>query len=580
VTPEQILAAAAAGRWREALDAWQGAWSGQPPSERAALAAFSVGAAVLGRSATRDQAIDRLAELGLPGGLQAGMEGAAGATSRLLGLGRDRLDAQGRLLVAEALERAGRIDEAIALVPRDFERSPRGTGQAGRLLVRCGAFDEAGEVLGRARAGGDADAAEAEAALLLWRGRIAEAGRLTADLPSGRTRWRLEGLLAEARGGDGGPALRAAAEAGDGEARRWIAEALLRSGGSAESEALIAEAWATRFDVVSQLLLVGAAAAAPGRWERLVTAHPLPFDGFLDEVAPGLPEGAGLDRSDPARARAWVLSRLDELGWNRSDALTVGCGEGLRRFTPPATSRSVAASALDLLADGGPGATFVALDRAAARFPRSPHPWTYRGEVLLWMGRTDEAAACLRRAQASARCRWGWVGWSAAAGLRGLDRTAEEAARRSRRDFGPLPGSTLGGYRGERLAARGRADEARAELQEAVRARPSRIGAWVLLARLDPAAADELEARAPGLLFEARALARSAGDPLDCALELLAGNRASRMVTVARGHAGLRVLPDPRAWARIAGRLAAWIDRSSGGGAGGRAAGGAGPRGG
>ena len=450
-------------------------------------------------------------------------------------------------------------------MPRSFARSPRATGQAGRVLLRCGAFDEGEAVLGEAAERGDGDAAQWRAEVRLWRGDLGGAERWAEQLPDSAARLRILSVIAGQRGHGASAGLDEAARGGDPEARRWQAEIALRAGRPADAEALLAEAWAQRFDFTTQLLLVGIAAAAPGRWERLVTAHPMPFDGFLDEVAPGLPGGAALERTDGRAVLAWVLDLLDSLGANRSELPTLAESGDLRLLTVPPTSRSVAAGALDRLADGGPEAALGALARAQARHPRSPHPWTYRGELLLWMGRTDEAAQALRGAQERARCRWGWVGLSAAAGLRGFDRSAERAALWSLRDFGALAGSTLGGYRGERLVAQGRSGEARRELQAAVDARPARIGAWLALAQLEAGgeALRQLEARAPALMFEARV---RAGDPareavLRAARDLLAGNRASRMLTIARGPDGLRVLPPPAPWQRLAAQLRRWLAR-------------------
>ncbi len=69
MTPRELLAAAAAGRWHEALCAWQTTWQGRPPDRAEELRAFVVGAGALGRADVRNTAVDRLVTLGLPGGL-------------------------------------------------------------------------------------------------------------------------------------------------------------------------------------------------------------------------------------------------------------------------------------------------------------------------------------------------------------------------------------------------------------------------------------------------------------------------------------------------------------------------------
>jgi tetratricopeptide (TPR) repeat protein len=184
--------------------------------------------------------------------------------------------------------------------------------------------------------------------------------------------------------------------------------------------------------------------------------------------------------------------------------------------------------------------------------PFSHHPNAYRGEVLLWLGRYDEAAADFREGlQKNPRARWLYIGIGAVFFFQGNTSSAIVSFQRSV-DVAPLfVGPTLYAYRGEAFRLAGRTSEAVHDLEIACRDNPSRISAWVnlWLAKDDlgdvterDAVMDELWSRARYLLADAAdecfscpfLKVESAADQrrlLEHTLRMMRGNRSSSCVT-------------------------------------------------
>lgn len=185
-------------------------------------------------------------------------------------------------------------------------------------------------------------------------------------------------------------------------------------------------------------------------------------------------------------------------------------------------------------------------------YPRSHHPYAYRGEVLLWLGRFEEAAGDFAQGLAiNAQARWIHIGLGAVHTLNGQ---FDEAMRSFQRSVDVAPqfvGPTLYAYRGEALRRSGQTREALRDLQVACRDNPSRIGGWVnlWLAADDAgdegqrnAAMDELRTRALFLLADGaeESLSRSIYEIedrldqrrlLEYVLNMMRGNRSSSCVT-------------------------------------------------
>lgn len=203
---------------------------------------------------------------------------------------------------------------------------------------------------------------------------------------------------------------------------------------------------------------------------------------------------------------------------------------------------------------------FGEIERA---YPRSHHPYAYRGEVLLWLGRYDEAAVDFEKGlRINPKARWIHIGMGAVHGFQGRTQAALASFQRSVDVAPDFVGPTLYAYRGEALRVAGQTREALRDLQIACRDNPSRIGAWVHLCLLAQESGDESEqnrawnelvTRAPFLLSDAAEehFSRSIYEVergserrslLEYVLGMMRGNRSSSCVTYFTRTNELRVV--------------------------------------
>ncbi|MDI3289482.1 hypothetical protein [Polyangium sp. 15x6] len=197
--------------------------------------------------------------------------------------------------------------------------------------------------------------------------------------------------------------------------------------------------------------------------------------------------------------------------------------------------------------------------------PRSHHPHAYRGELLLWLGRVDEAEEDFRRGLViQPRARWLHIGMGAVHVLRDEYAAALACFQRSIDCAPALVGPTLYGVRGEAHRLRGDLSAAVEDLARTCRDTPSRASAWVNLwlaendlghAEARDAAWKELTRRAPWLLADAAEEALGLALPavederarratLEHALRMLRGNRSSSCVTYFTRDGELRTVFD------------------------------------
>ena len=311
-----------------------------------------------------------------------------------------------------------------------------------------------------------------------------------------------------------------------GDYRRPLvrAEALWRTGRVAEAhEALTAASMtAPGFLPVAWLLRMRANFDVEG------TGQGVPRERFgeVAELLRGLVPGADrvMEGGDPVAVRDLFDRALVALGGNRTITPTRLVDGRVERLPPITGERFAARRALESIRSLPPAEALARLEAVAERFAGSSLVEAHRGELLLWLGRYEEARASLERSIAiTAKTRWPYIGLSALDLVEGEWERSLETNARGIEAMGGTVGAAVYVHRGEALFRLGRLDEAIADLREALRIHPSRVSARLLLAlachaRGEPgddteasAALDVLFEQAIGLLSDA---ARLLGTPL------------------------------------------------------------------
>ena len=198
-----------------------------------------------------------------------------------------------------------------------------------------------------------------------------------------------------------------------------------------------------------------------------------------------------------------------------------------------------------------------ALEALAREHPRSGLPRCHRGELLLWLGRWDEARADLERViREHPRTRWAYVG------LAQVDMHVERpdaALATIKRGIEVMDGGTTAAVlaaRGEALLRSGLVREAIVDIESSTAAVPSRVSGWMNLALAYEAVGRTEEARTladrvqrmamPLLLDVGRTLGADPDAPaspaaLQAALVAMRGCRSSGTTMWSIGESPLRV---------------------------------------
>ncbi len=409
------------------------------------------------------------------------------------------------------------------------------------------------------------DAAELE----LWASAVEDAEALLEDADGSSSRaQRIAGACRVLRGhwATALPLLESAEAQGDAQAPLWRAEALVRLG---------------RIDEAREALRHIRSGEQPA--SRLLEGIiALEHGGLVDDarqVFPYLLTSFGLGRMasasvDELREAGWVA--LTRLGGNRGVPVTLMDGEGQLRAHRDPPPRVEAERMQRTLLHSSPEAVLRAFERHREGAPELPFSSTYPAELLLWLGRYDEARELLEAAWARFETRWAYVGAGAAAALAGRHDAAIEWWSRGEAHFGLLDAEATWAYRGEAWRRAGALDRAVADLEHALRYRPSRHGTRVDLARAHLERGDEAAARrelqhlghhAPPLLAEARGdggpasledlPASTCAEVLATATQMLRGNRSSKLLTFVDREGELRVFADrhQERWAVLSRRL-------------------------
>lgn len=284
-------------------------------------------------------------------------------------------------------------------------------------------------------------------------------------------------------------------------------------------------------------------------------ADVLSFPRFQEVLGAMEALGFSLPRSAD-EARVLLDSMRTALRGNYGEQATHVVGGALKRLPPSGREgpRSASRIALESLRSHSLDEVLSALEEVERRHARSSLPACHRAEALLWAGRLDEAAREFERAIAMVRgTRFAWIGLTGVAMLRGAYDEALRVCAEGVRVMGDTSGPAVFIYRGEVLRRMGRLEEARADLELAVRRSPRRLSATINLALISDEAkyAEVVFDRAPALMSDARrGLERpTTRQVLERALELMRGNRSTSLITYwARGR--MRLVPNDEGSAR------------------------------
>lgn len=425
------------------------------------------------------------------------------ARRELMALARPEMDESKRRRLADLLARAGAVTEARELLSE--AQSPEALADRSRLWLFAGRTSEARRAAAEALEAGATGDAAARARVTLGACVLLDGvERLTVEEPDHQAAQdalaALDAVVAD--------------RPRDGEARLWRAHA----------HAILGDHAAVLADVDAGLPAVGGFDLGGALLRHLVeqraaepTEHRIEA---LEELREGL-ERLGFSRTE--LAAAGTLEQLEavfgeafvRLGGNRSGFGTRRREDGsLTPLGPTVSPRSDARRTLELIRVCGPERVLERFDAVQARWPRSSMGVVHRGEVLLWMGRYDEAAAAFEESlRINRHTRWGWIGQLANESFRGDPERALRLGEEGVRVMGGY-GPSHFVYRAEASWRLGRRGAAREDFAEALRIGPSRMGARLALTLLAAEEGDSaLVAR------ELPALRRSCGPMLAAAAE-------------------------------------------------------------
>ncbi len=450
--------------------------------------------------------------------------------------------------------------EPIAQLPERIaaarQRDPGQVSSLAQMLIRRGEFHLARDLYARGLETWPESAALLRelAELLLWVGALDEAEqpirRLASADPAGAallgaTRELARGALTTAE-----ETLRSVPRSARADRRYTVlrGELLVRRGRHRRARRVLTEESGSHQTVAGRIL--GAMCAIRcGDAVHAVAGEDEEFGwirtGELAALTPDEP--AELPR-DSEQLYARFQRALENLRGNRSTTPTVVTGDGApRNAPPPPEMRQRAAAVLFRILHADPERVLQDFGTLVAEHPDSAHPYCYRGELLLWLGRYDEAEGDFRRAHEISRLRrWAYVGLSAVALLRGRPHETLLIAKRCEAACGPNSAATLGVYVGEAHRMLGHRRRAIWALDAALAAKPTRLGARINRALIATGRdAESLQAdawrqvcgSAPGLAAAAHTDVSSlpgCGDHaarLHACLARMRGNRSSNIVS-------------------------------------------------
>ena len=236
--------------------------------------------------------------------------------------------------------------------------------------------------------------------------------------------------------------------------------------------------------------------------------------------------------------RSHAFSILDRLRGNRSFCITWLDENGDAHVGWPSPSPRKALADIRRALDTIPiDKVIEGYQRLFERYPSEPLCWTYRGEVYLWAGEYQKGIEDLEHALSMSKfTRWAWIGLAGGYVFRGSPERALEVLTEAELWVESLENGLV--YRGEAHLLLNQPEQALPILLEAVEHRPTRLSAWLLLAKtriqLGESAAPILEAVAATYPEMWQDFTLDNSEPervVDAILEGMRGNRSSHMLT-------------------------------------------------
>jgi tetratricopeptide (TPR) repeat protein len=336
------------------------------------------------------------------------------------------------------------------------------------------------------------------ARLALWRNQPAAARAVLAGLPDGAEA-RCMAAVAAIQDGQmesAEPLLRALLDGEkSAEAWSWLSTILRKRGryGEATRAAEAANVASTSFNLIALLErelsiaceVSGGMPVESTSWLRRIFRPAAPRRQsprlIRDLEHAALLCSLGVAASDPVFVLDAVIERF---AGNRSANLTTNAAGTLTPCRLPIDPRFLGARIQRVLWTRGPEAVRQLYRSLEPAVQSDPLFLIYAGEVELWLGEYEHAAAIFRRALDRNRStKWAWIGLGAAAMLQndldGAQRIWAEGLQ-----LNPVAGPTLYIYRGECYRRQGDSTRAREDLDVALREKPHRLSAHINLALL------------------------------------------------------------------------------------------------
>jgi tetratricopeptide (TPR) repeat protein len=455
------------------------------------------------------------------------------------------------MLVAASLFAEGadhRRAHSYCLKAVGLDPTPAGLARAAENALAAGEVDLALRWLDRALGEdpGCSEALAAKARIHLWRG---EADEVHCCIRTCRHSAAVAVLRAGALAlrGDWTEALASADEAlaldvEHAEAMTWRGEILRHLGRRDDAMEILSRAMGGGMGRIANYSLPAHANFVLLLLEQSSgSLRPAQYAGILSSVAGLVPERS-VEFADPNQHTQILSAALAAMHGNRTHAVTRMRQGQLERyhFLPYPRYRGMCAQLL--LCTRTVDDVLQEFERLFQLYPDSPHLLTHRGELLLWMGRYDEAGRDFERAIAiEPATLWAYTGLCGAHMMRGEHARALACEALERRNAGPRTSRTLPAYLGETYRRLGQLDSAERHLRTAIGTAPDRVSAWLNLALVEWARGDGQAAkqRADRAFCLAPFLKRDAEDqvggaPIDiceAALHMMRGNRSRRPIT-------------------------------------------------